>query len=110
MSGGGGGCACDGIGTTGSGHFGSIGHVDDRLAAQLAPAIAACRAEHDQISVILELTMTEIVNVVVELRDSPDKLAGTLRRRHDCLVEAIWDLELAIAVPQAHQSVTVALP
>ena len=110
MTGGGGSCACDGIGTVGHGRFGAIGHVDDHLAAQLAPMVAACHAERDSLSVTLELTLAEVVAVTVEIRSSPDELPATLRRRHDCLVDAIWDIDLAIAVPQAHQSVTVALP
>ncbi len=108
MTGGGGICACDGFGTRGVGSMGRIIPADDHLKAQLAPAIAACHAERDQLGVALELTLAEIVEVTVEIRNSPEP--DMVRRRHDCLVEAIWNLDLAIAVPQPHQSVTVALP
>jgi len=102
-------CGCGQVGTFGHGSAGPLGS-DDHLAAQLAPAIAACHAERDLVSVNLELTLTETVDVQVDIQRSPDgEPAGRVRHRHDCLVEAIWEIELAIGVPRDHQTVTVEL-
>jgi hypothetical protein len=102
-------CGCGQVGTFGHGSAGPLGS-DDHLAAQLAPAIAACHAERDLVSVNLELTLTATVDVQVDIQRSPDgEPAGRVRHRHDCLVEAIWEIELAIGVPRDHQTVTVEL-
>ena len=62
------------------------------------------------LSVKLELTRAETVDVAVEIQHSPDEnLAGLMRRRRDCLVEAVWEIELSIGVQQDHQTVTVDL-
>ena len=102
-------CGCDGFGTIGHGSAGP-NPGDDHLAAQLAPAVTACHAERDRVSVKLELTLAETVDVGVEIQHSPDEdLAGAVRHRRDCLIEAIWEIELAIGVPRDHQTVTVDL-
>ena len=109
MVGGGSSCGCDGFGTLGHGSHIGTARVDDHLEAQLAPAIAACGAQLDRVSVTLELTLAETVDVAIDVQSTLENEPSVLRRRRACLVESIWEIELAIAIPQEHQTVTVAL-
>ena len=90
--------------------FGTLGHGEAQrhvasLQSQLAPAQVACHAERDKVVVSLELTLEETVRVDVAA------LGGDLAaaRKRDCLIDAIWDIELAIAEPMEHAQVTVTL-
>ena len=104
-------CGCDRFGTIGHGFgTGTPTVVDDHLPQQLEPAAIACHAERDKLAVKLELTLAETVAVDVQIQSSPDAaVPGALRRRRECLIEAIWNLDLAIALPSPHRDVSVTL-
>lgn len=91
-------CGCDGGGGFGQGRGvgGMVEPVED-LHPQLARAIASCRPE-GEITVGLELTFAEIVDVTVAARSEP------LRR---CVEEAIWNTWLVIPRPAPRLSRTI---
>jgi len=88
----------DGVGDT----IGMLsGHVKLDLKKQLAPAVAACHATRSKVTIELETTLQEIVDVTVAVK--PDDEA--IQR---CIVEAIWDLSLSIPnAPATASSITV---
>lgn len=106
-----------GFGMTGGGSFssgdrGGIGHgccsgsrTAESLESQLRPALRACGAEGERVQVGLELTFEETVEVTVQPLGSD--LAAM--RKRACLIDAIWDIELAIAVPVEHTATIVTL-
>jgi hypothetical protein len=91
------------------GHARQRTNIDD-LRAQLAPAIAACKAGDHRVEVGLELTLSETVDVDVTVvprlaGDSPAALSAL----HDCLVDAVWDTPLTLANPIDHDTKRVVL-
>lgn len=100
-----------GFGTIGLGRFGTsrhdhavgIGHTGRGippldLRRQLQPALAACRAGDVRVSIRVETTREEIVDVAVDTDDT------ALR---DCIAEAVWDLTLRIADAPEHATTRV---
>jgi hypothetical protein len=92
----------------------TIGHgtlaVADDLRPQLAPAIAACKASHHRVELVLELTLSEIVDVevVVQPRVGGDAPAA-LQTIRDCITEAVWDIPLAVSRPLDHDTKRIAI-
>lgn len=80
-------------GTTGGGGYADAHPVVLDLRDQLAPVIAACRADDHRIAITIETTRDEIVAVAVAA-DAPDV--------RDCVEEGVWDVPLALATPVAH--------
>jgi hypothetical protein len=80
------------------------------LRPQLLPAIEACQASHHRVQIELELTRAEIVDVGVVVvpglgSDSP----AALRAMHDCIVERVWDIPLAVALRVDHDTKRIAI-
>lgn len=75
------------------------------MESQLAPARLACHADRDRVGVQLELTFEE--TVFVEVGSLGTSLEAA--RKRDCLIDAIWDIELSIAEPTEHAQVSVTL-
>lgn len=97
-----------GFGRSGSSHDGvgdsigfASGHVKLDLKKQLAPAVAACHATASKVTIGLETTLQEIVDVTVAVTPYDE----TIQR---CIVEAVWDISLAIpSAPAMANSTTV---
>jgi hypothetical protein len=81
----------------------SIGRGIPRLdlRAQLQPAIDTCRARSRYLTIDVETTLEEIVDVAVVL-DPPDAAVES------CISEAVWDVTLAIISPPARTRTRVA--
>jgi hypothetical protein len=101
-----------GFGTIGTGSFSSSSH--DRgfgtpgtgrgmppldLRGQLQPAIDRCGARDANVVIVVETTLTEIVDVRVETADVT--IAS-------CVTEAVWDTTLGLADPPARVTTRVA--
>ena len=75
---------------------------------QLEQAIASCGGTHHRVEVSLELTLHEItdvdVAVLARLGDS-----SPLEPLHDCIVEAVWQLELVSPRVQPRSEVHLAI-
>lgn len=103
------GCGCDGGGTSGgsSDTIGTvrIGHgnipVYD-LHDQLARAVSGCHLDGAHVTIELEMTMLEIVDVRVTLASPAPAL-------EHCIVEALWDASPMLATPRPHDTFTVKL-
>jgi von Willebrand factor type A domain len=97
------------------GHLGSVGgrgHVVPNidLRPQLLPAVEACHASHHRVEIELELTLAEIVDVgVVVVPGLGGESPAALRTMHDCIVERVWDIPLALAVPVDHDTKRIAI-
>lgn len=74
----------------------------DDLIAQLGPAVRACNAT-GTVSLVVELTLEEIVDVSVSFADDRD------RARADCITEAVWDATLVLAAAPRHTTVSVSI-
>jgi hypothetical protein len=84
-----------GIGTIGRGRL--LPNLD--LRRQLAPALASCGAGDARVTITVETTREEIVDVAVDIADV------ALR---DCIVDAVWELTLRIPDPPARVTTRVA--
>ncbi len=102
-------------GTIGTGRYGTtsrhlidgIGHPGqpsrtptEEVLAQLGPAVRRCKP-FGTISVVVELTKEEIVDVHVTTRNARDA------SKQDCIIEAVWDAALVIGDAPDHVSVRV---
>lgn len=110
MSGGGSGCACGGSHDIGIG----IGHASGGweppdLASQLRPLLAACHVEDVRISVTLEMTLVEIVELTASLDFPNDASAAVRRAQQTCVEEALWDAAPMVrhVEPRASYNVTL---
>jgi hypothetical protein len=71
------------------------------LRAQLQPAVDGCGAREPQVTISVETTLEEIVDVAVEVKPANATIA-------DCITEAVWDTTLGIIDPPARVTTRVA--
>jgi hypothetical protein len=97
-------CCSDPAGpiATGSARSGSLRRPAD-LATQLATGIKRCHPGDAHISIALELTALEIVDVGVAIQTDS---SGRLR---NSVTEAVWDTSLSIVNAKPHDRITVEL-
>jgi hypothetical protein len=110
MSGGGFGCGCGSshdIGI-GRGHT-TAGWEPPDLASQLRPLLAACHVEDLRISVTLEMTLIEIVELTASI-DFPNETPAAMRRKQQtCVEDALWEATPMVrhVEPRASYNVTL---
>jgi hypothetical protein len=94
MSGGVSGCGCGGshdIGIgVGRGHL-AVGWDPPDLASQLRPLLTACHVENMRVSVTLEMTLVEIVDLTASLDFPTDSPTAIQRKQQACVEEALWE-------------------
>ncbi|MEO7096760.1 MAG: hypothetical protein ABI175_26110, partial [Polyangiales bacterium] len=110
MSGGGEFCGCDShIGSTGRGSLTGVGWEPPDLASQLRPLLAACHVDAMRISVALEMTMIEIVDLTASIDFPDDTSAAVKRKQQTCVEDALWDATPMVrhVVPRTTYNVTL---
>jgi von Willebrand factor type A domain len=110
MSGGGSGCGCGGSHDVGIGRATRVGGWEPPdLASQLRPLLAACHVEDIRISVTLEMTLVEIVDLTASLDFPNDAPAAVRRKQQTCVEEALWDAAPMVrhVEPRASYNVTL---
>jgi len=108
------------IGTTSTNH--SSGGVIDRVSSvqvhpafdlrpQLERAIADCHVAHHRVTIDLETTREEIVDVtaIVSPKLVEPEPAAALETLRACVVEAVWDVSLALPEKLEHRHYLVGL-
>jgi hypothetical protein len=111
MSGGGsscGGCGSHDIGIGRGTATGGMWTPPD-LASQLRPLLAACHVDDVPISVTLEMTLVEIVDLTVQLAPPSDVSAAVRRQQQTCVEDALWDAAPMIRRIQARATYNVEL-
>jgi len=99
----------------GGGSFSTVDHVGigtfsgrylapENLSAQLAPAVAACKLEDATARADVEMTMLEIVEVIVRVDGRSRTDPNELRRLQTCIEDAIWDASPMLARPLSHST------
>ncbi len=110
LAGGGSSCGCGGINDIGLGRSGSIGGWDPPdLASQLRPLLAACHVEDVSITVTLEMTMIEIVDLDAQLTWSNEPSAAEQRTQQACVEDALWDATPMVRHVEPRASYVVSL-
>ena len=99
-----GGASSSTIDHVGIGTLGVRNREPENLSAQLAPAVAACKLEGATARADIEMTMLEIVDVVVRLDGRSRTDPNDLRRLQTCIEDAIWDASPMLARPLAHST------
>jgi hypothetical protein len=103
-----------GLGSIGGGRFGTSSHdigtgtrtsgrgnIAHELRDQLGPAVMRCRPGDAKVTLRVETTLEEVVAIEAEV-------APANPRVRDCIVEAVWDTTLRIALAPAHATSLVA--
>ena len=73
------------------------------LTKLLQPAIERCKPTNAKVTVTIETTLQEIVDVAAKLEPANDAI-------RDCITEAVWDTTLSVAAPPAHGTTVVRYP
>jgi hypothetical protein len=97
-------CDCAGPGTIGHGSgtgTGTRSTFAEQLRDQLAGAVAACHADGARVGLSVETTLEEIVGVEVQLTPAAPRV-------QDCIVEAVWNVSLAIKSAPSHTTTSLA--
>jgi hypothetical protein len=97
-------CDCASPGTIGHGSGTGSGRPNDfaeKLRDQLAGAVAGCHADGARVGLSVETTLEEIVGVEVSMTPADGAV-------HDCIVEAVWNVPLAIQSAPSHATTALA--
>ena len=104
------GCGCGGTNDVGIGRSTRVGGWEPPdLASQLRPLLAACHVEDIRISVTLEMTLVEIVELTASLEFPNDTPAAVRRKQQTCVEEALWDAAPMVRHIEPRASYNVAL-
>lgn len=103
-------CCDRGIGDPGPRRgVGTIGETPV-LTSQLRPLFAACHVDDASITVTLELTLVEIVDLTVSIARNTTVSSADQRAQQTCVEDALWDSAPVMRRVEPHTSVTVTLP